>query len=94
MTSSAAAPKEPNTRWTAPTKYIVGVFLFLVILMVLFIGRMAIPMVITGALLALFINPFIQYLNRLLKDRWSLAVVLTYVPGDPGIGGSRAAGNP
>jgi predicted PurR-regulated permease PerM len=55
------------------------VVLFLTGLLVLFIGRGAIPLVITGALLALFINPFIQYLNRLLRGRWSLAVVLTYL---------------
>jgi predicted PurR-regulated permease PerM len=81
----AGLPASPTTtiesapRWTTPTKYIVGVVLFLSAMLVLFVGRMAIPMVITGALLALFINPVIQYLNRLLRGRWAQAVILTYL---------------
>jgi predicted PurR-regulated permease PerM len=77
-------PANPNLplatpRWTTPTKYIVSVILFLAALLVIIIGRGAIPLVITGALLALFINPFILLLNRWLRGRWSLAVILTYV---------------
>jgi predicted PurR-regulated permease PerM len=80
----ALAPANTNIplstpRWTTPTKYIVSVVLFLAALLLLFVGRGAIPLVITGALLALFINPFILLLNRWLRGRWSLAVVLTYV---------------
>lgn len=79
QSAGTASPLSPTPRWTTPTKYIVSVVLFLTALAVLYIGRMAIPMVITGALLALFINPFILYLNRLLRNRWSLAVILTYL---------------
>ncbi len=75
QTSLAAA----STRWTTPTKYIAAVALFLAALAVLYIGRGAIPLVITGALLALFIHPFIRSLDHLLRGRWALAVVLTYL---------------
>ena len=51
-------------RWSTPTKYIMGVILFLGALLVLFIGRGVIPMVIFAALLALFVNPFIEKLDR------------------------------
>ncbi len=77
--ASPSAPVQGSTRWTTPTKYIVGVVLFLGAMLVLYVGRGVIPIVITGALLALFINPFIQYLYRLLRGRWSLAVILTYL---------------
>jgi len=66
-------------RWSTPTKYIMGVSLFLVALVVLIIGRAIIPIVIFAALLALFINPFIQWINRRLHLKWSLAVGVTYV---------------
>lgn len=68
-----------STRWTTPTKYIASVALFLAALAVLYIGRGVIPLVITGALLALFIQPFIRLLDRLLRGRWALAVALTYI---------------
>jgi predicted PurR-regulated permease PerM len=66
-------------RWSTPTKYIMGVILFLFGLGVLFIGRGVIPIVILSALLALFINPFIQLLHRRLRLKWSIAVTLTYI---------------
>jgi len=73
---SAGALNGP--RWSTPTKYIMGVILFLGALLVLFIGRGVIPMVIFAALLALFINPFIAKLNRRMRLKWTTAVVLTY----------------
>ena len=67
----------PNSAWTTPTKYIVGVFLFLAALVIVYIGRGVIPMVITAAVLALFINPLIHYLSRRMS--WGRAVAVTYV---------------
>jgi predicted PurR-regulated permease PerM len=76
------APQRPaeiaaSTSWTTPTKYIVAVFLFLAALAVVFVGRGVIPMVIAAAVLALFINPFIRYLNRWMS--WGKAVAVTYI---------------
>lgn len=76
---SQPAPTETAPRWTTPTKYIASVALFLAAAGVIYIGRGAIPLVITGALLALFIHPFIKLLDRLLRGRWALAVALTYI---------------
>jgi len=65
-------------QWSAPTRYIMGVFLFLAGLFVLYIGRSAISMVIVAALLALFVNPLIQYLRRRFRMKIGLAVGITY----------------
>jgi len=67
----------PSSAWTTPTKYIVGVFVFLAALVIVYIGRGVIPMVITAAVLALFINPLIHYLSRRMS--WGRAVAVTYV---------------
>ena len=65
-------------RWSTTTRYIMGVFLFLALLLVLFIGRAAIPMVIAAALLALFVDPLIVFLSGRLRLKRSLAVGITY----------------
>jgi predicted PurR-regulated permease PerM len=80
-TSPAAGGTGPVTgpRWSPTTKYIMGVFLFVAALVVIFIGRGVITMVIFASLLALFINPFIQLISRKLHLKWSAAVGLTYV---------------
>jgi predicted PurR-regulated permease PerM len=75
------AQREPGIQlrsaWTTPTKYIVSVFLFLAALVIVYIGRGVIPMVITAAVLALFINPLIHYLSRRMS--WGRAVTVTYI---------------
>jgi predicted PurR-regulated permease PerM len=79
----SASPTGPDPasgpRWSTPTKYIMGVILFLVGLGVLFIGRGVIPIVILAALLALFINPLIQLLHLRFRLKWTTAVTLTYI---------------
>jgi predicted PurR-regulated permease PerM len=75
----AAPSAASGPRWSTPTKYIMGVVLFLGALLVLVVGRGVIPMVILAALLALFIDPFIHMLNRRLRLKWAGAVVLTYM---------------
>ena len=72
-------PQAASTRWTTPTKYIMGVVLFLAILVALFIGRGVISMVLIAAILALFINPLIQRLHVRAHLKWGSAVALTYV---------------
>lgn len=68
-----------NKRWSAPTRYIMGVFLFLAMLVVLWIGRSAIPIVVAAALLALFVDPLVGFLIRRIKVKKGLAVALTYL---------------
>jgi len=65
-----------SKRWSTPTRYIMGVMLFLAILTLLFIGRSTIPLVVAAALLAVVLNPVILFFSRRLK--YNLAVSLTY----------------
>lgn len=73
---SAAAPT--GSRWSTPTRYIMGVLLVLAGVFVLYIGRSVIPMVIVAALVALFVDPLIQFLRRRLRMKIGLAVGITY----------------
>jgi predicted PurR-regulated permease PerM len=73
--SQATASK----RWSAPTRYIMGVFLFLAMIVVLWIGRSAIPIVVAAALLALFVDPLVGFFIRKFKMKKGLAVALTYL---------------
>jgi len=68
-----------STRWSTPTRYIMGVFLFLSLLLVIYIGRSAISMVIGAALLALLVDPLIGFLGRRFRMKRNLAVGITYV---------------
>jgi predicted PurR-regulated permease PerM len=77
--SIGTLPATRGPRWTAPTKYIMGVILFLGALVVVIIGRGVIPMVILAALLALFINPLIDKLNRRFRISWSVATAIAYI---------------
>jgi predicted PurR-regulated permease PerM len=67
-----------DNRWSATTRYIMGVFLVLAGVFVLYIGRSTIPMVILAALVALFVDPLIQFLRRRLRMKIGLAVGITY----------------
>jgi predicted PurR-regulated permease PerM len=68
-----------SKRWSTPTRYIMGVFLFLALLVVLWIGRSAIPIVVAAALLALFVDPLVVFFNRRFKFKKGLSVALTYL---------------
>ena len=75
-----APGEEPaGNRWSDPTRYIMGVVLFLVGLLVLYIGRSAIPLVLSAALLALLVDPIIRFLVGRLRMNKNLAVVVTYL---------------
>ncbi len=76
----ATAPNQAVVvkRWSTPTRYIMGVFLFLATLVVLYIGRSAIPLVVAAALLALFIDPLIGFLTTRFRLKRGLAVGITY----------------
>jgi|GEM_PF-499124 len=76
--TAAAVATPASNRWSAPTRYIMGVFLFLSVIVVLFIGRSAIPMVIFAALLALLVDPLIRFMMRRMRMKKGLAVGLIY----------------
>lgn len=75
LSTPAAAPAGSN-RWSTPTRYIMGVLLFIAALVVLFIGRATIPMVVAAMLLAVVLEPVIEFFQRRLKK--GLAVGLAY----------------
>jgi predicted PurR-regulated permease PerM len=56
-----------------------GVFLLFAGLFVVYIGRSAIPLVISAALLALIVDPVIRFLVVRLRMNRNLAVVITYL---------------
>jgi len=69
----------PANRWSDPSRYIMGVFLLLAGLFVVYIGRSAIPLVLSAALLALIVDPVIRFLVVRLRMNRTLAIVITYV---------------
>lgn len=75
------APSHPAqpTRWREPTKYIVGIGLFLAILFILYISRSVLPIIILAALLALIVHPVIRFLQKRLKLSKGLSVAITYL---------------
>jgi predicted PurR-regulated permease PerM len=76
---SAALKTAPaSNRWSTPTRYIMAVLLVFAGVFVLFIGRSAIPMVIVAALVALFVDPLIQFLRKRFRMKKGLAVGITY----------------
>lgn len=74
---SVQAP--PGNRWSEPSRYIMGVVLLLAGLLVVYIGRSAIPLVLSAALLALIVDPIIRFLVVRLRMNRTLAVVITYL---------------
>ena len=56
-----------------------GVVLLLAGLFVVYIGRSAIPLVISAALLALLVDPIIRFLAGCLRMNKNLAIVITYL---------------
>ncbi|MDD2754378.1 MAG: AI-2E family transporter [Methanothrix sp.] len=69
----------PGNRWSDPSRYIMGVFLLLAGLLVVYIGRSAIPLVLSAALLALIVDPVIRFLVVRLRMNRTLAIVITYL---------------
>ena len=72
-------PPAPSSRWREPTKYVVGVGLFLAVLAVLWISRSVIPTVIVAALLAMVVQPVLGFLQRRLKLNQGLSIAITYL---------------
>ncbi len=68
-----------GNRWSEPSRYIMGVFLLLAGLLVVYIGRSAIPLVLSAALLALIVDPVIRFLAVRLRINKNLAIIITYL---------------
>lgn len=68
-----------GSRWNEPTRYIMGIFLILAALFVLYIGRSAIPLVASAALLALLVDPAIRFLAGPLRLNKTVAIVIVYL---------------
>ncbi len=66
-------------RWSDPSRYIMGVVLLLAGMLVVYIGRSAIPLVLSAALLALLVDPIVRFLAVRLRLNKNLAIVITYL---------------
>jgi predicted PurR-regulated permease PerM len=75
---SPSAAVQP-IRWKEPTKYIVGVGLFLAILFIIYISRSVLPTIILGALLALIVHPIVRLFRKRLKLSKGLSVGIIYL---------------
>lgn len=67
------------TRWQVATKYIVGVILFLLAVIIIYISRSIIPVIILAALLALVVHPVIRFFENRVKTSHGLAIGITYL---------------
>jgi predicted PurR-regulated permease PerM len=68
-----------NTDWSKPTKYIVGVSLALLGVLILYLSRAVIPLLIIAALIAVIVRPVILWLHVRARLRRGLAVGLVYL---------------
>jgi predicted PurR-regulated permease PerM len=78
MTEDSVQAPHSN-RWSDPSRYIMGVFLLLAGIFVVYIGRSAVPLVLSAALLALIVDPVIRFLVVRLRMNRTLAIVITYL---------------
>ena len=68
-----------GNRWNEPTRYIMGVFLIFAALFVIYVGRSAIPLVASAALLALLVDPAIRFFAGPLKLNRTLSIIIIYL---------------
>ncbi len=79
MPDSGQGKASSGNRWNEPTRYIMGVFLLLAALFVIYIGRSAIPLVASAALLALLVDPAIRLLAGPIRLNKTVAIIITYL---------------
>jgi predicted PurR-regulated permease PerM len=73
-------PQESQpTRWSMPTKYIVGIGIFLSVLFIFYISRSVISLFVVSALIAFIIQPIINYFQRRFKLKRGISVGFTYL---------------
>lgn len=68
-----------STEWSKPTKYIVGVGLFLFSLYILYLSQDTLTLLIVAALIAFLLTPLINFFHQRLKIPRGLAVLLSYL---------------
>lgn len=69
----------PGNHWSEPTRYVMGVFLFLSGLLVLYLGRSTVSLVVCAALLALMVDPVIRFFTERLRMIRGLAAAISYL---------------
>ncbi len=79
MPDSGQDKASSGNSWNEPTRYIMGVFLILAALFVIYVGRSAIPLVASAALLALLVDPAIRLLAGPLRLNKTIAIIITYL---------------
>ncbi len=77
--TSPGFEKATSTRWSLPTKYVVGVGLFLFLLFVVFFSRSVISMIIFAALLAFVVQPVVKLFQNRLRMKRGPAVGIAYL---------------
>ncbi len=70
---------ELSARWSPTTKYIVGTFLFLVLVGIVFISSSAIPLIVFAAIMAFLVQPIISFFENKMKASRGIATALTYI---------------
>jgi predicted PurR-regulated permease PerM len=75
----APAMPQSSGRWAPATKYLVGVGLIALGLVLLYAARSLIPILITGALIAFLITPLMDWLHQRLKLSRGLATGIAYL---------------
>ncbi|NJN93223.1 MAG: AI-2E family transporter [Anaerolineales bacterium] len=68
-----------STEWSRPTKYIVGVGLFLFSLYILYLSQDTLTLLVVAALIAFLLTPLINFFHQRLKIPRGLAVLLSYL---------------
>jgi len=69
----------PSYRWSLPTKYVVGVGLFMALLYTVYISRSSLRMIIFAALLAFVVQPAIGFFRRRWNMKRGSAIGLAYL---------------
>ena len=68
-----------GNHWSQPTRYIMGIFLFLAVLFIIYAGRSSLSLVICAALLALLVDPVIRFFSVRLRLNRSFVILITYL---------------
>ncbi|GAB4436439.1 MAG: AI-2E family transporter [Anaerolineae bacterium] len=68
-----------SAEWSKPTKYIVGVGLFLFSLYILYLSQDTLTLLIVAALIAFLLTPLVNFFHLRLKIPRGLAVLLSYL---------------
>lgn len=76
---SEAGMPAPSYHWSLPTKYVIGVGLFLAFLYIIYISRSSMRMIIFAALLAFVVRPVVGFFRRRWNMKRGSAIGLAYL---------------